>query len=238
MSSDNVLSVPKHVAFILDGNRRWAKLHGLEVFKGHERVAKNILLRLVDHAVKKQISYVTFWAFSTENWNRSKTEVSAILSLFREAFQTNIEELDKRNIRIQVIGNIEVFPLDIAKQIRQWQERTRSNTGLTVIFGLNYGGRDEILRAVKRILTDLASHPTWPVTFRKEEFEKYLDTANLPDPDLIIRTGGEQRLSGFLPWQSEYAELYFTPTLMPDFDEAALDEALAEYARRNRRFGK
>lgn len=218
--------VPQHVAIIMDGNRRWAKKQGFSVIRGHRKVAEEMIERLADFAITKGITYLTLWAFSTENWERPKEEVVGIMDLFRETFTTSADRLHKKGVRVAVIGDLGRFPQDIQEGIEHWVQETKNNQALVVTFALNYGGRDEIRRAVRE---------------GGEDFEQCLDTVvkiALPDPDLLIRPGGEQRLSGFLTWQSVYTELYFTDVLMPDFDEAEFEKALEEYANRQRRFGK
>ena len=253
--------IPKHVAIIMDGNRRWARQQGLSVFAGHEVIVDRVLEPLVDEAIIQEISYLTLWAFSTDNWNRSKLEVAALMRIFRGLFAKNIERLHAKGVRIQTIGDLSKFSKDIQEKISDAVEKTKDNTNITVVFALNYGGRDEILRAINkwyvschpgksgqkadasRISKRFWTHFDYSVQGQndkttKETFEKHLDTANFPPVDLIIRTGGERRLSGFLMWQSEYAELYFTNTLMPDFTPQKLREALADFQSRERRFGK
>lgn len=218
--------IPKHVAIIMDGNRRWAKQRGLAIIKGHRKVAEEMIERLADFAIGKGISYLTLWAFSTENWERPKEEVAGVMDLFRETFATSADRLHKKGVRVAVIGQLNRFPKDIQEGVAHWVEETKNNQKLTVTFALNYGGRDEIRRAV---------------TEGGVDFEQHLDTVSkiaLPDPDLLIRPGGEKRLSGFLTWQSVYTELYFTDVLMPDFDEAEFMKALEDFAARQRRFGK
>lgn len=218
--------IPKHVAIIMDGNRRWAKQQGLAIIKGHRKVAEEMIERLADFAIAKRIAYLTLWAFSTENWERPKEEIAGIMDLFRETFNTSADRLHKKGVRVAVIGQLSRFPKDIQEGIAYWVQETRDNQALTVTFALNYGGRDEIRRAVQ---------------VGGEDFEQHLDTVTkivLPDPDLLIRPGGEQRLSGFLTWQSVYTELYFTDVLMPDFDEHEFAKALEDFASRQRRFGK
>lgn len=219
---------PKHIAIIMDGNRRWAKLHKLQALRGHEYVVDNVIEPLVDRCIELGIPYLTLWAFSTENWQRDRREVEGMMQLFRRAFEKKVEDLHKKGVRLNIIGDIDRFPRDIADQAKRWVEISRQNTKITVSFALNYGGRDEILMAVNAVKK--------PAT--AEEFEKHLYTTGLPDPDLIIRPGGQFRLSGFLPWQSVYAELYFTKILMPEFGPNELDQALADFETRMRRFGK
>lgn len=219
-------SIPNHVAIIMDGNRRWARQHGLAIIKGHRKVAEEMIERLADFAIVSKIGYLTLWAFSTENWQRPSEEVNSIMDLFRETFSTSAEKLHKKGVRVAVIGDLSRFPKDIQDGVELWVKETENNKKLVVTFALNYGGRDEIARAVKTGGID---------------FENFLDTKkmiSLPDPDLLIRPGGEKRLSGFLPWQTVYSELYFTDILMPDFDEKEFSKALEDYATRKRRFGK
>lgn len=226
------LFLPKHVAMIMDGNRRWARGKKLPLFFGH-RAGFNHIEPLVRHAKSLGITHLTFWAFSTENWNREKKEVDALMNLFRKMFSGSlVAKLKKNNVRVKTLGDISAFPNDIEKDIQEVVEDTKNNTAITVNFALNYGGRAEILRAVKKIITEKPKEVT------EEIFSGYLYTTGQPDPDLIIRTGGEQRLSGYLPWQSTYSELYFTNTFWPDFDEKKFNEALIDYISRQRRFGK
>ncbi len=226
------LFLPQHVALIMDGNRRWARSKKLPLFFGH-RSGFNRIEPLVRHAESLGITYLTFWAFSTENWNREKKEVDALMNLFRRMFNGSlVAKLKKNNVQVKVLGDISAFPKDIAKDILDVVADTKDNTGITVNFALNYGGRAEILRAVKKIIADKAEKIT------EKTISDYLYTAGQPDPDLIIRTGGEQRLSGYLPWQSTYSELYFINTFWPDFDEKKFNEAIIDYISRERRFGK
>lgn len=227
-------SIPQHIAIIMDGNRRWARQNKLQVFKGHEKVAQENIENLVDHCVELGIPYLTLWAFSTENWKRSEAEVEAIMELMRRMFEQGVEKLVRKKVMIKTIGDLSRFPQDIQKNFKKIKKSCAKDYSITVTFALNYGGRDELVRAIKKIVNKDG--------FTEEKLEskigENLDTSFLPDPDMIIRTGGEQRLSGFMPWQSIYSELYFTDVLMPDFDETELDKALAEYAIRERRFGK
>lgn len=225
--------IPKHVAIIMDGNRRWAARHGLPVLAGHRQAVEKALKPLIRRAKELGIKYLTLWAFSTENWRRNKKEVLGLLSIFRDVLKNKVEEASEEGIRINVIGDISQFPPDIQEGIKKGIKATSQNRVITVNFGLNYGGRDEIVRAINK----------WQSKKKKgkiteAKFAQYLDTAGQPDPDLIIRTGEVMRLSGFLPWQAVYSELYFTKTLMPDFTPGELDKAIAEFQKRKRRFGK
>jgi len=213
----------------MDGNRRWAREHGLPILEGHRRVADKILEPLIEYAAKSGVKYMTFWAFSTENWGRSRDEVRGIMAIFRHVIKKRWARLHKKGVRVRVIGDIAKFPADIKKALDDVVEQTKNNKTITAVFALNYGGRDEIVRAMNKAISYQL-----PV----ENFSRHLDTAGIPDPELIIRTGGEQRLSGFLLWQSEYSELYFPPWYMPDFTPEHLDEAIEEFGKRKRRFGK
>ena len=218
----------------MDGNRRWAKEKRLPAFAGHRKGYQQIE-KIVERAKDHGIPYITFWAFSTENWERDKKEVTYLLDLFRTALRGSLlKKLIKKGGRINVLGNIAAFPEDIQKGIAKVMEDSKDNTKIQVNIALNYGGREEILQAVQQIVSENIDR----ADITEELFSQYLYTKNQPDPDLIIRTGGAQRLSGYLPWQSVYSELYFTDRYWPDFDEEAFDEALEEYARRERRFGK
>lgn len=232
-------NTPQHVAIIMDGNRRWARKQGLAIIKGHRQTAEETIERLADYAIKVGIKFLTLWAFSTENWNREQTEVEGIMNLFRETFSTATDRLHEKGIRIHTIGDLSPFPQDIRAGIEKWKRETAKNNKLVVTFALNYGGRDEIVRAINRLITEKKNTKNQKIT--AEMFENYLDTRqeiNLPDPELIIRPGGEQRLSGYLPWQGVYSELYFCDTLMPDFDEQEFAKALDAFAHRQRRFGQ
>lgn len=224
-------SIPQHIAVIMDGNRRWAKAQGLPMLAGHKKVADEILEPLVEHAAKIGVKYMTLWAFSTENWNRSNAEVSGIMKIFRHSLTAFGEKMHRKGIRIRFIGDLSRFDTDIQKSVAQLAELTKNNTVITVIFAINYGGRDEILRAFQKYI--LVNQQPSSIN----HFSDFLDTSGIPDPELIIRTGGEQRLSGFLLWQSQYSELYFPSWYMPEFTPEKLDNAIAEFQHRQRRFG-
>ena len=223
----------QHLAIIMDGNRRWARARGLDPVKGHEQAAKNAVEPLIERCVELGISYVTFWAFSTENWKRDKEELKGLFDVYRFALGSLAIRFIKRGARLRILGDITRFPEDIAKKSLEMISKSSKNHKITVTFALNYGGRDEILRAVKKIINEKIPAEKVDETV----FSAHLDTAGIPDPDLIIRTGGEKRLSGYLPWQSVYAELLFTPTLFPDFTPDQLDLAIADFKLRDRRFG-
>ncbi len=228
--------LPKHVAMIMDGNRRWAKERGFPEFEGH-RIGEEKIEPIVDAAVELRIPYLTFWAFSTENWHRSKKEVAFLLNLYRYKLNEKVKRFHRKNVRVNVIGNLEMFPQDIRKRTVEWMEKTKNNTKITVNFALSYGGRDEIIRVIEKLRVN-SKLETRNSKLSEEEFEKYLDTAGQPDPDLLIRTGGERRLSGFLLWQLEYTELYFTDIFWPDFTPEEFKKSLKDFENRQRRFGK
>ena len=225
-------SLPKHIALIMDGNRRWAKKNHLSLFEGHRR-GEEMLEPLIDTAIKIGIPYLTFWAFSTENWYRDKREVDFLLNLFRYNLDRKVDNFHRKNVRLNIMGTLENFPADLINKTKDWLEKTKNNKAITVNIALSYGGRDEIIRAVNKWCQ---SNPKIPLT--KETFMKYLDTSGQPDPDLLVRTGGEMRLSGFLLWQLEYAELYFTSVYWPDFTPREFKKAVKFYQDRHRRFGK
>jgi undecaprenyl diphosphate synthase len=238
-------TLPTHIAIIMDGNRRWAKERGLPAVAGHKKAVEEGLETLIEHATKRGIKYLTFWCFSTENWGRNRLEVMAIMELFRWALKHKAPKLAAKGARVKMIGDLTKFDQDIQEGFERLMEETEKNTAITTIFALNYGGRDEIIRAILRMAAkeqDTRNPPKGRAgkiqTISAQMFEEYLDTVGVPDPDLIIRAGGERRLSGFMLWQSEYSELYFTETLMPDFGPEALDKAIDEYQRRERRRGR
>jgi len=227
---ENKTSVPQHIAVIMDGNRRWAREHGLASVEGHRKVAEETLEPLIEHAAIRGVKYMTFWAFSTENWNRSETEIKGIMSIFRHVINKRWQRLHEKGVRIRVIGDLSRFPEDIQESLRKVVEQSKNNTKITIIFALNYGGRDEIIRAINKLRGE--------EKITEKMLEEQLDTAGIPDPEFVIRTGGEQRLSGFLLWQLEYAEFAFPTWYMPDFTPEKLDELLEDYQTRQRRFGK
>lgn len=245
--NETKVSVPSHIAIIMDGNRRWARAKGLPISAGHRKVANDILEPLIEHAARLGVKYLTFWAWSTENWQRDKREVEGIMRLFQHVISSRWQRLHKKGVRIRTIGDISAFKSEIREALEKVTVQTKNNTTITVTFALNYGGRDEIVRAINRVIRDkqyviseendkrLTSHVSH---ITQEDFSAFLDTAGIPDPELIVRTGGEQRLSGFLPWQGVYSELYFPSWFMPEFTPEKLDEVIGEYKRRQRRFGK
>lgn len=223
---------PTHVGIILDGNRRWAKARKLDPWEGH-KVGIETLDRTIRHAIERGIKYVTVYGFSTENWKRSPAEVQFLMEFFETTIRERSEEWRQQGVRLRHLGQLDRLPASLATLIAE--RVAESATASTLTFGLclSYGGRDEIVRAVRRLVDRGVS----AAEVTEEAIAGALDSTGSPDPDLIIRTSGEQRLSGFLTWQSVYSELYFTPTPWPDFDEAAFDEALLWYAERQRRYG-
>lgn len=237
----DITGIPQHVAIIMDGNRRWARKRGLAAVAGHAFATDTIVEQLIERAGETGISHLTLWAFSTENWNRDKDEISGVMNIFRKALQSKVARFIEKGARFKHIGDMSRFPADIKEGMIRAIDESKNNTKITVTFALNYGGRDEILRATRRMISDSANQQVSESAdhqISEEKFAHYLDTYGMPDPDLIIRTGGEKRLSGFLLWQSAYSELYFTDTLFPEFTPEKFDEAIAEYQTRQRRFGK
>ncbi|MFQ5952854.1 MAG: isoprenyl transferase [Candidatus Omnitrophota bacterium] len=230
-------TLPKHIAIIMDGNRRWAEQKKLSKIRGH-RAGLDALEEVIKACAKSGIETLTLYAFSTENWRRSKIEVDTLLSLFEESMKSNFEKLCANNIRINVIGRIEAFPSSIANELAKYMEKSSKNTGMTVTFALNYGARQEIVDAVKSVFEKVKEKDLDVSSLDEKGFREFLYTGDLCDPDMIIRTGGEMRLSNFLLWQAAYSEIYVTDTLWPDFNEKELEKALDEYAKRSRRFGK
>lgn len=232
-----MLRVPQHVAVILDGNGRWAKSKGMPRAYGHIQGAKNVE-KICDAADEMGIRYLTFYAFSTENWNRPKAEVAALMKLFREYLKTSVDLANRKNMRARVIGDVTGLDGDMQEMIREVEESSRDNTGLNFTVAVNYGSRDEMRRAVKDIGRRVQSGELDPDEINEELISRSLDTADIPDPDLLIRTSGEQRLSNYLLWQLAYAELYFTDVPWPAFTKEELKKAVEAYNRRERRFGK
>ncbi len=224
--------VPRHVAVIMDGNGRWAAERGMARVEGHERGTENIR-RITYTAGQVGIEYLTLWAFSTENWRRPADEVSGILRILGEAIERETEELHRQGAQLRHIGSLEGLSPTLRQSVIDAIELTKHNSKLVLTLAFNYGGRQEILQAVKRCLDDGVS----PDELDEHAFARRLYTQDIPDPDLIIRTSGEHRLSNFLIWQGAYAELFFTPKYWPDFGPADLEEAVADFGRRERRFG-
>ena len=232
----NVDALPEHIAIIMDGNRRWAKNKNLPIKLGHKEGAKT-LEKTVRYAQKIGIKYITVYAFSTENWKRSEEEVGALMLLLKTYLEDYSKRADTENIKINVIGDITALNEGLQKSINNAIDRTKENTGIVFNIALNYGGRAEILRAVKNISKKVKENEIEIDKIDEKLFEDYLYTANMPDPDLLIRTSGEIRTSGFLPWQSVYTEFVFLEKNWPDFTEEDLDNAIVEYQKRTRKFG-
>jgi undecaprenyl diphosphate synthase len=224
--------IPRHVAIIMDGNGRWAQQRGLSRQKGHRSGAENIR-RVIRAAGERGITTLTLYAFSTENWSRPRAEVSALIRLIPRFIKSELKELHENGVRLLHIGNLESLDPKIREQVEQAVELTKDNTQMTVALAFSYGGRDEIVNAARRI----AAKRLRPDQIDEKLFASYLYTSEIGDPDLVIRTAGEMRLSNFLLWQSAYAEFYSTPAYWPDFDEAEIDRAIAAYAERERRYG-
>ncbi len=224
--------LPQHITITMDGDRRWAKQRGLSVTAGHKQTVQVRIEELIKHCVELNIPYVTFWAWTTENWNRPSIEVKAMMQLFRWSLKHKAQKLIDNGARLQVIGDLSGFPQDIQRDMEAMIAKSQINSQITVTFGLNYGGRNEIIRAVNKAIEESVAGP-----IDEKILTSHLDTAGMPDPDLMIRPGGQKRLSGLLAWQGVYSELHFTDVLMPDFGTEELDIALADYASRKRTFG-
>ena len=232
------LVVPAHIAIIPDGNRRWAKEHHLPVKAGHKEGAE-VFKRVVRHAEKLGVRYITFYAFSTENWRRSESEVEALMSLMLSYLVNSEEEmgLDKGKLRIRIIGERQELSEALQREINRIEEETKDHTKITLNIAINYGGRDEITQAVKSIANKVKDGEIKPEDIKEETISENLFTADSPDPDLLIRTSGEERISNYLLWQLAYSEFYFTDKYWPDFHEEELEKAIREYSKRQRRYG-
>ena len=227
---------PAHVAIIMDGNGRWAEKRGLPRLEGH-RHGVEAVRRAVRSAITHGVRYLTIYSFSSENWRRPRDEVAMLMGLLKRFIRNDLAELHQNRVKVRIIGGRENLSPDIAALLVEAEQLTRENEGLALTVAFNYGARQEIAEAVRRIAAEARDGRLDPETIGVDEFAARLDTAGLPDPDLIIRTSGEMRLSNFLLWQCAYAELVFLPVLWPDFDDAAFVSALEEYAARERRFG-
>lgn len=235
LNNTDKTALPSHVAFIMDGNGRWAKKRNLPRTAGHKQGVES-LKKIMSHCRKLHIPYATFYAFSTENWNRPKEEVDALMDLFR-SFTKEIKSKSPDGTRIIFLGDKTPFSPDLRESMLEIEEATKNQADFTAAFAMNYGGRDEILKAVRALAVKCLDGDFKPEDISEEDFSNSLYTAGIPDPDLIIRPSGEQRLSNFLPWQSVYSELYFTNILWPDFSPVDLDAALDDFTHRSRRFG-
>lgn len=233
---DGPATLPAHVAVIMDGNGRWAKARGLPRIEGHRR-GLEALRQLVRAADQRGIRYLTVYSFSSENWRRPAEEVAELLGLLRFFIRQDVADLSARNVRIRVIGRRDDLPADIAGLLVEAENTTRHNTGLTLVIAFNYGARDELLRATQHLVAQVTEGRLTPSGMTEQHLNDALDTSGLPDPDLLIRTSGEVRLSNFLLWQLAYTELVFLPVAWPDFNDSVLDAALIEFSHRQRRFG-
>lgn len=229
-------NMPKHIAIIMDGNRRWARAQGKTASFGHKAGAKT-LENIVRYANKIGLEYITVYAFSTENWKRAEDEVNALMMLLQNYLDDYSKRADSENIRVKILGDITTLSQGMQKSIINCMKRTKNNTGVTFNIALNYGGRDEIIKAVKSIAEQVKNNKLEIESINEETISNNLYTVGQPDPDLVIRTSGELRLSGFLTWQTVYSELLFINKNWPDFTEEDLDNAIIEYQKRTRKFG-
>lgn len=230
----DVASIPRHIAVIMDGNGRWAKKRFLPRVAGHQRGVE-ALRETVKSCLELGVEYLTVFAFSSENWRRPADEVSFLMQLFLKMLEIEMRRMHENNIRLKIIGDRSRFDVPLQQLIAQAEDMTAGNTGLTLTIAANYGGRWDIMQAMQSLLRE---QPERAGNFNEDDLEPYLAMSYAPEPDLFIRTGGEQRISNFLLWQLAYTELYFTGTLWPAFDRAALDEAIRSYQKRERRFGR
>ena len=240
MSKQNLIdksSLPKHIAIIMDGNGRWAKNKGLLRNLGHQNGAKTVK-KIVEACAEINVRYLTLYAFSTENWNRPKLEVELLMKLLISSLKKELDTLQKNNIKLTTIGNINLLPKKVYKELTDVIDKTKNNNHLTLTLALSYGSREELTKTIKEISLKVKNNLISPENIDKSVINNHLYTRNLPDVDLLIRTSGEQRISNFLLWQIAYAELYFTETLWPDFTKENLFEAILNYQNRERRFGK
>jgi undecaprenyl diphosphate synthase len=229
--------LPQHIAIIMDGNGRWAKQRNEERAFGHQNGIKAVR-EVIEGAGEIGIKFITLYAFSTENWNRPKDEVDAIMSLLVNVIHAEVDSLNKNNVRLKAIGNLKSLPIDCQNVLASALEKTAQNKGLTLVLALNYSAKWEIIEAVKNISQKTLNNQLDVDQIDDELFENHLSTSFMPNPDLLIRTSGEQRLSNFLLWQLAYTELYFTPTLWPDFTKESLYEAIVSFQQKERRYGK
>ena len=233
---DTGISTPTHVAIIMDGNGRWAQMRGLPRQEGHRR-GLEALRRTVRNASDLGIAVLTLYSFSTENWRRPHAEVSFLMGLLKHFVEKDLAELSAANVQVRIIGSREDLAPDLRRLVEHAEVRTRGNTGLILAIAFNYGSRDEIVRAARQLAADAVAGRIDPAAIDDAMLAARLDTHDLPDPELVIRTSGETRISNFLLWQAAYAEFVFTPVMWPDFDRAAFEDALAQYRQRERRFG-
>ena len=235
-SSESVTNIPRHVAIVMDGNGRWAQQHGLKRHAGHKEGVKSVR-KIVDRAARAGVEVLTLFAFSSENWRRPREEVGMLMDLFMLVLKQEIKRLRRNNVRLSIIGDRSRFSHDLQTAMDQAEKDTSVNSGLVLQIAANYGGRWDITQAMRNLAQKVEDGALTPGEIEEGHISEELSFSSLPDPDLFIRTGGEQRLSNFLLWQSAYAEIYFTDVLWPDFQEDEFDAALASYASRQRRFG-
>ncbi|MEH0154823.1 isoprenyl transferase [Limibacter armeniacum] len=233
----DLTNIPRHIAVIMDGNGRWAKQKGAARVFGHKNAIKAVR-EVTEGAAELGVEYLTLYAFSTENWNRPKLEVTALMQLLIKTIRKETETLIKNNVKLAAIGNLEMLPGECQKELQEAMEITSSNTGMTLVLALSYSGRWDITQAVKALCQDVKDGVLDPEMITSELVAQHLNTTGIPDPELLIRTSGELRISNFLLWQLAYTELFFTETLWPDFRKETLYEALLSYQLRERRFGK
>jgi len=229
--------IPRHIAIIMDGNGRWAEKNGKGRVFGHEHGVEPVR-SVVEGAGEIGVQYLTLYAFSTENWGRPQTEVDALMGLLVQTISNETDELMRKNVRLQVIGDVKSLPEEVQSKLNWCIETLKNNTGLTLVLALSYSSKWEITEAVKKIAKDVQNKKIKTDDIDKELIDKYLNTAGMPDPELLIRTSGESRISNFLLWQIAYTELYFTPVLWPDFRKKDLFDAIYDFQHRERRFGK
>jgi len=228
--------LPHHLAIIMDGNGRWAEKRSLDRVEGHRQGAESV--RTIVRASREiGVPYLTLFAFSSENWNRPRPEVDALMILLKHYLSSELQEMLDRQIRLLAVGELSRLPKEVQTTLSDAMKKTAHGTGMTLTLALSYGGRDDILQAIRRLMSHCQDRSLTPQEITEELFSKFLWTANLPDPDLLIRTSGEMRISNFLLWQLAYAEIYFTPTLWPDFSKEEFIQALLSYQNRERRFG-
>ncbi len=237
IDSNKLELLPQHIAIIMDGNGRWAKIRGKKRIFGHREGVK-IVRQIVENSVKLKIKYLSLYTFSTENWNRPKDEVDALMDLLVQTLNEQVDDLMKQNIRLNAIGNLSHLPQHTYQTLLKVLQKTAPNTGLTLSIALNYGGRNEIVQMTKEISKKVKNNIIFPENIDENKINLHLYSHDLPDVDFMIRTGGEKRISNFLLWKIAYAELYFTDILWPDFNIQYFYEALADYQKRERRFGK
>jgi undecaprenyl diphosphate synthase len=235
--SEETHIVPQHIAIIMDGNGRWAKKRLLPRFMGHRAGVKSVE-NIVKHCIERNVTVLSLFAFSSENWRRPSKEVSLLMELFALSLKQQVKRLHKNNIRLRIIGDVSKFSASLQKQISQAENLTASNTGLIINIAANYGGRWDITQSVRKLAVKVKSGEFLPEDISEEAISAGLMTAEIPEPDLFIRTGGEQRVSNFLLWQMAYTEFFFTDTLWPDFNGTELDKAISSFCQRERRFGK